>query len=104
MKRVVPGIFRTPFTPGGRPSPLRLNTTPVMRTPLESLQRMFAESLEGDQRPVLSQLQCRGRGVDQAQGRADSSACVSEQTPSFSGNDNGAGNEHAHNLPQPVDL
>ncbi|MFM0233508.1 HvfC/BufC family peptide modification chaperone [Paraburkholderia sediminicola] len=75
-----------------------------MRTPLESLQRMFAESLEGDQRPVLSQLQCRGRGVDQAQGRADSSACVSEQTPSFSGNDNGAGNELADNLSQRVDL
>ena len=56
-----------------------------MRTPLESLQRMFAESLEGEQRPVLSQLQCTGRGVDQAQGRAESPAYVAEQTPCFSG-------------------
>ncbi|MFM0373047.1 HvfC/BufC family peptide modification chaperone [Paraburkholderia aspalathi] len=56
-----------------------------MRTPLESLQRMFAESLEGEQRPVLSQLQCTGRGVDQAQGRAENSACAAEQTPCFSG-------------------
>ena len=58
---------------------------PIMRTPLESLQRMFAESLEGEQRPVLSQLQCTGRGVDQAQGRAESPAYVAEQTPCFNG-------------------
>ncbi|MFM0128477.1 HvfC/BufC N-terminal domain-containing protein [Paraburkholderia sediminicola] len=73
-----------------------------MRTPLESLQRMFAESLEGDQRPVLSQLQCRGRGVDQAQGRSENLACAAEQTPRFSGNGNGA--ELKDNLSQRVDL
>ncbi|MGE8488208.1 MAG: putative DNA-binding domain-containing protein [Paraburkholderia nemoris] len=76
--------------------------TPTMRTPLESLQRMFAESLEGEQRPVLSQLQYTRRGVDHALSRAESPACVAEQTPCFSGNDNG--NELADNLRQRVDL
>ena len=75
-----------------------------MRTPLESLQRMFAESLEGEQRPVLSQLQYTGRGVDHAQGRADSPACVAEQTPCCSCNGNGNGAELADNLRQRVDL
>ncbi|MFM0074757.1 DNA-binding domain-containing protein [Paraburkholderia sediminicola] len=75
-----------------------------MRTPVESLQRLFAESLEGELRPVLSQLQCTGRGVDQVQGRADIPACAAGQTPCFSSNDNGAGNELADNLRQRVDL
>ncbi|SOF00647.1 Putative DNA-binding domain-containing protein [Burkholderia sp. OK233] len=75
-----------------------------MRTPLESLQRMFAESLEGEQRSVLSQLQCTARGLDHAQGRAESPACIAKQTPCFSGHGNDAGNELADNLRQRVDL
>ncbi|MCX4174073.1 MULTISPECIES: HvfC/BufC N-terminal domain-containing protein [Paraburkholderia] len=75
-----------------------------MRTSLESLQRMFAESLEGEQRPVLSQLQCTARGVDHAQGRADGPAFVAEQTPCCNGNGNGNGAELKDNLRQRVDL
>lgn len=65
---------------------------------------MFAESLEGEQRPVLSQLQCTGRGVDYAEGRADSSGCAAEQTPGVSGDGNGAANELADNLRRRIDL
>jgi hypothetical protein len=83
-----------------------------MLTPLESLQRMFAESLESGQRPVLSRLQCAAREVDHAQARADSPTCATGQAPcstdsgtgNGSGSGNGTGNELTDNLRQRVDL
>jgi hypothetical protein len=69
-----------------------------MPTPLESLQRMFAESLEGEQRPVLALLQCTAAEADHAQARGDSSAYATEQAPYSNGN------ELADNLRQRVDL
>jgi hypothetical protein len=78
-----------------------------MLTPLESLQRMFAESLEGEQRPVLSRLQCPAREADRAQARADSPACATGQAPGSTGNgssSNRNGNELTDNLRQRVDL
>jgi hypothetical protein len=81
-----------------------------MLTPLESLQRMFAESLESGQRPVLSRLQCAAREVDHAQARADSPTCATGQAPcstdsgTGSGSGDGTGNELTDNLRQRVDL
>ncbi|MFM0206284.1 DNA-binding domain-containing protein [Paraburkholderia sediminicola] len=79
-----------------------------MLTALESLQRMFAESLEGEQRPVLERLQCTPREAEHAQARADNEACATGQTPCSSGSGNGNGNgnsnERADNLRRRVDL
>ncbi|NMM00843.1 DUF2063 domain-containing protein [Paraburkholderia sp. RP-4-7] len=77
-----------------------------MLTPLESLQRMFAESLESEQRPVLSRLQCTAREVDHAQARADSPTCATGQTPcsTGTGTGNGTGDRLTDNLRQRLDL
>jgi hypothetical protein len=76
-----------------------------MLTPLESLQRMFAESLEGEQRPVLSRLQCPAREADHAQARGDNQAGATGQAPCSNGNGSGSnGDELADNLRQRVDL
>lgn len=79
-----------------------------MRTPLESLQRMFAESLEGEQRPVLSRLQHTVREAAHAQARADRAVYADGQTACLTGKGSGSdaanANEHIANLRQRIDL
>ncbi|NPT40630.1 DUF2063 domain-containing protein [Paraburkholderia sp. 1N] len=67
---------------------------------------MFAESLEGEELPVLSQLQCPAREADHAQAHGDSPACATEQAPCANGNGSGSGsgNELEDNLRQRVAL